>query len=209
MPIYLKDKLNTKEKIEKYCRETLHYENPRVLYEKIKMNSLLKVNGFYLYLTGRTGKQLKVCNAVQLVLSFENQQYIKLITSKSAQNLSDEEYKKFKDISKEKNILVYDELIKKHTESIYKNRPNPIGNTLIKGKEIFNNLTINKQIYVLLQILQISQLVNNGVDLSDIGGSKHSGVSLLNKKIDGLIELKLINQSVTGIYQKEIDLLNL
>ena len=68
-------------------------------------------------------------------------------------------------------------------------------------------MDISKQIYVLMQILQLSQLTNIGADLTDIGGVKKTGVATLNKKISDKYEFKLINQSVTGLYTNEIDLL--
>ena len=82
VPLYLKHQLDTKEKLEQYFVESYGYENPNVRIEKIKMYSLIKVNGFYLYLTGRAskGKQLRVCNAVQMVLSQKWMLYVKEIT---------------------------------------------------------------------------------------------------------------------------------
>lgn len=66
VPLYLKHQLDTKEKLEQYFVESYGYENPNVRIEKIKMYSLIKVNGFYMYLTGRSGNRLIVCNAVQM-----------------------------------------------------------------------------------------------------------------------------------------------
>ena len=66
---------------------------------------------------------------------------------------------------------------------------------------------MDRQIYVLLQILQLSQLTNQGADLVEIGGVKKTGVATLNKIISDKTEFKLVNQSVTGLYENEIDLL--
>ena len=69
VPLYLKHQLDTNEKLEKYFAETYGYENPNVRIEKIKVYSLIKVNGFYMYLTGRTGAQLAVfINCVRIRL---------------------------------------------------------------------------------------------------------------------------------------------
>ena len=95
----------------------------------------------------------------------------------------------------------------KHLNQIYNRRPNPVGMKLESGEEKFVNLSIKKQIYVLKQILQLSQRGNQGADLTDIGESKKTGVSLVSKEVTKKQEFKLINKSVTGLYENEIDLL--
>ena len=44
--------------------------------------------------------------------------------------------------------------------------------------------------------------------MTDIGGVKKTGVATLNKVISDKKEFKLINQSITGLYENEIDLLS-
>lgn len=108
----------------------------------------------------------------------------------------------------DKNIKLYNHLLNKHLNQIYSKRPNPVGEKLKVWKDKFIGLTLQKQIYVLLQILQLSQLINQGADLTDIGGVKKTGVATLNKVISDKKEFKLINQSITGLYENEIDLLS-
>lgn len=205
-PLYLKEKLNTTDKLESYCREVLELNEPCIKLEKIKMYSLLKVNGFYLYLTGRTGERLLVCNAVQLVLPEKQLNYIKKITKEGI--YSEDDYKR-QEVSKQQNQELYNELEQKHSKLIYARRPNPVGGKLTKGKSIFEKLPLDRQIYVLLQILQLSQLINQGADLRDIDESKGTGVTKIAKEILSNQEIKLINQSVTGLFENEIDLLTI
>lgn len=207
VPLYLKHQLDTKEKLEQYFVESYGYENPNVRIEKIKMYSLIKVNGFYMYLTGRSGNRLIVCNAVQMVLRQEWMMYIKEITKAIGAEFTDEYIEKKGTISKSKNRQLYDLLCEKHLNCIYKLRPNPVGENLIKGKEKFDKLSILEQIYVLLQILQLSQLINQGANLELIGFSKNTGKTLTSKIISNCNEIKLINQSITGLYENEVDLL--
>ena len=47
------------------------------------------------------------------------------------------------------------------------------------------------------------------VNLKDVCGSEHSGMQQLNKKISECKECILIHQSVTGMYERRIDLLNI
>ncbi len=211
MPLYLKDKLNTREKIEKYFEQSVDfaYEQPKVILDKIKMYSLIKVDGFYLYLTGRTGNQLSVCNAVQMSLSAGMVKYVRKISIANERYAADKEFEKDENISVQKNLELYEILKEKHLNQIYGKRPNPVGEKIEKGIEKFRSLSVRKQIYVLLQILQLSQLSNQGADLLEIGGEKKTGTSKLNKNITEKQEFKLINQSVTGLYENEIDLLRI
>ena len=84
--------------------------------------------------------------------------YVKEMTKAIGAEFTDEYMEKTGTISKSKNRQLYDLLCEKHLNCIYKLRPNPVGENLIIGKDKFNKLSILEQIYVLLQILQLSQL---------------------------------------------------
>lgn len=183
------------------------YENPKVRMRKIKMYSLIKVNGFYLYLTGRSGVKLFVCNAVQMSLPIKCLTYIKKITKEIERGSDDNELELNEYINKEDNLKLYDVLTDKHLNQIYRKRPNPVGEKLIQWRDKFIKLSLSEQLSVLMQILQLSQLSNQGADLTAIGGVKKTGVATLNKVISDKQEFKLINQSITGLYENEIDLL--
>ena len=110
-------------------------------------------------------------------------------------------------INKEDNLKLYDVLTDKHLNQIYRKRPNPVGEKFIQWRDKFIKLSLSEQLSVLMQILQLSQLSNQGADLTAIGGVKKTGVATLNKVISDKQEFKLINQSTTGLYENEIDLL--
>lgn len=209
MPLYMKETLDSDEKIEAYCRDVLKYENPKVKLRKIKMYSLIKVDGFYLYLTGRSGNKLFVSNAVELSLSYEQSVYIKRLKEFSDHGKLDDEWLEKNGITRENNIILYDFLCKKHFSSIYAKRPNPVGEKLIKGRKKFESLSMSDQIYILLQILQLSKLSNMGADLTKLGESKKTGVMTLNKKISEKQQFELIHQSPAGLYEQSIDLLKI
>ena len=222
MPIYLLKEYSGKEGLETYCRKVLNLKDPNVRWEKIRMSSLLKINGFYVYLVGRSNNRLIICNAVQLCLRSEFTDYIRVIVN-AVQKKQDENYllaelgrnneiaevsQKRNVVSPDRNLALYDELVKKHKEGIYSKRVNPVGDKLYNGRDKFKNLSLDKQCYVLYQILRLSRIENDGVDLQDIGGASKTGVSMVNKDISDLKECKLILQSVTGLYSQEIDLLS-
>ena len=220
MPVYLADKYEGKEGLEEYCRNILKLEEPDVRLDKIRMYSLMKVNGFYAYLASRTGDNLVVRNAVQMCFDAEYIKYIHKL-KKAVENKYSDEYL-FEDekrierkpdtreiaITKEMNLNLYDQLCEKYVHGIYSKRNNPVGNKLLEGKDIFAGLSISRQCYVLAQILQLSGLVNKA-DLRDLGFSENTGTSKPNKNISRMSECKLILQSVTGLYEQEIDLLKI
>ena len=210
MPLYLKDSLNSKEKMEAYCREKLGYQDPSVRLEKIKMYSLIKVDGFLMYLTGRTGERLVVVNSVEMKLSNDWSTYVKRLFSYSMYVDDENDISTSKEtISKDKNSILYSILADKHCTGIYSKRPNPVGKKLRDWKEEFEGLSIDKQVYVLKQLIQLSSNNNQGADLQYLGGASKTGVSLISKVINGYKEFKLITLSPTGLYKAELDLLNL
>ena len=109
-------------------------------------------------------------------------------------------------VSKEKNIELYNLLLQKHKNTIYSKRPNAVGDKLEKRKEIYEGLSLIEQAGVIMQILQLTQLANLGADLTLIGESKKTGITLISKNISETEEFVLINQSPTGLYVSEIDL---
>ena len=210
MPLFLKDSLNTKDKIEEYCKNELHYEAPSVRVAKIKMYSLIKVNGFYLYLTGRTGNQLNVINAVELKVSKKWEKYIKCLFNASVSMDENENTGHInKLITKDNNVQLYSLFEEKHLNGIYRNRPNPVGRKLAEWKDKFAELSIDRQVFVLKQILQLSSNTNQGVDLQELGGGANTGKTRLNKRIDTYNEFSLITLSPAGLYKTETDLLTI
>jgi CRISPR-associated endonuclease Csn1 len=184
-----------------YCLE-LGLKNPSVRVKKIKPQSLIKVDGFPMYITGKTNDRYVTRNACNLALGKYWNWYIHAIDKcNSSRKISGE-------ITADDNVKLYNELTDKHKNGIYSKRPNPIGDMLESGREKFVNLDVDRQIYVLTQILNLSLICNSSLaDLKEIGGSSKTGFTQVNKKISGHSEFKLINCSPTGLYTKEVDLL--
>mgnify|MGYP001316299925 CR=1 FL=1 len=202
VPIYLADQIEKNpELLEEYCKNILKLINPRVCVRKIKMQSLLKRNGYYAHITGCTGKQYYLKNAVNLCLCQEWVTYIKKVEKYIDKKVLDDL------ISKEKNIELYDVLVDKHNNTIYKNRPNPVGEKLQGLRKDFEILKIEEQALVLGQILNFSAIILPKANLTLLGESANTGIALMGKDISNLDELILINQSVTGLYSRKVDLL--
>ncbi len=204
LPGYLEKKVeNDPNELEKYCREGLGLENPSVRYRKIKIQSLFKVDGYYMHLSSKSGNMLVVRNACSLSIEKEWRDYIHIIEKWSENDFKYDDQR----ITKDNNLKLYDILSLKHNKSIYKKRPNGIGEIISKGRETFKGLDCLVQCRVLIQILYTTAIGNVKVDLSKIGGSSNNGYMRINKNIESNDSFIIIQQSYTGLYTDEsIDL---
>lgn len=183
--------------LQEYCEKELGLTDPSIRMKKIKMQSLIKKDGYYMHLSGKTGNQIYVRNAIPVCLEQKWLDYIK--------NL--EKGEKAEKITLEKNEELYDILCGKHSEGIFRRKPNPMGEKLEKGKQMFEKLTCLEQGKVLLEILNLTRIGVTSANLALIGGNTGTGVMRISKKITGAQEFVLVNQSVTGVYENRIDLL--
>ena len=202
MPLYLENKVSkNNETLENYCINVLGLKNPSIRLRKIRIQSLVKLNGYYGILSGRTGNSIIVRNAVSMCLSSDLLKYIKKIENISVrQYVSD-------DITVEKNIELYEVIMDKHKNTIFKNRPNPMGKNLEDYFDKFKSISKEEQAQVLNEILKLSCIGPTKANLELIGGSSNSGIMTINKKISNLTECILIHQSPTGLFEKRVDLL--
>ena len=200
VPIYLKTRIEKdKDALLTYCKNILHLNNPKICLPKIKLKSLFKIDDYPIYLSAKSNKQLLLMNAKNLKISLDWISYIRKL-----ENYGEKGYLE-KEISDVKNLELYDELLKRHTVGCYSKRPNPVGDKLRSGKEKFKTLSLDKQVKVLVQILGLSQIGLTSADLQDIGGAGKAGVMMCSMNITGK-DIKLVNQSPTGLYEQEIDL---
>ena len=202
MPLYLKDVLSISENsLKQYCIDKLGLINPSIRLMKIPMKALLKRNGYWLRIAGRTGKQLYADNAVSLCLNLHWINYIhdmeRFLETGKAENGKHS-------ITYEKNNELYKELLEKHLNGIFSKKPNEIGNKLNNSYSIFEKLSINAQVKVLLELLKATQYQNLSVNAKEIE-LKMSSIKISNDVL-GQDEFLLFNQSVTGIYTSVIDL---
>lgn len=202
LPIYVSNMCDgSKEFLEQYCVEKLGLVNPNIRIAKIKMQSLIQINGYRYHLSGRTGKQIILRNAVNMCL---NQNWCNYIQKVDKYN----ETKSLpKEITQEKNVELYYLLVEKHKNGIFSKRLNPVGKKLEEGDQAFGQLSLTEQCYLINEILRLTVIGAPYADLKLIGGAAKSGIPLFSKVVSKAEEFKMINQSITGIYEKEIDLL--
>ncbi|MEA5026243.1 MAG: type II CRISPR RNA-guided endonuclease Cas9 [Erysipelotrichaceae bacterium] len=198
-----------------YCTKEYGLINPKILISMIKKNSYLVIDGFPMRLRGKTGTNLFFQGAVQLLLEDNDIKQVKKIEKYIERNKARSDKKvllKLNDydgITLEENLRLYDQLSKKMIDSIYKNRPSGQYVTLIDGRDEFIKLLLEEQCIVLNEVLKLFSCKPVLADLSAINGSKNAGNMLKNKCITNCNDAKIIYQSVTGLFEKEVDLLKL
>ena len=80
IPLYLKNKIESEESIAlNYLEKDRGLKEPKILVKKIKIDTLFDVDGFKMWLSGRTGDQLLFKGANQLLLSNEHAAIMKKI----------------------------------------------------------------------------------------------------------------------------------
>lgn len=211
IPIYI-TLLNDENATYDYLVNNAGLNSPEVVIEKIKLNSLVKLNGAYYWLRGKTGAQIVLCNANQLVLDEMSATYLKKIVGffekqkKLRRDLAPN--MEFDKISAEQNLLLFDTLAAKLEAKPYINIPPIAGQVeLLKQKrDDFVGLGEKEQMTLIMEILHFLQCNSVQSNLSLIGGAPHAGVLLHSKKILGDEEALLITQSPTGFYQEIVDL---
>lgn len=217
LPVYLgRSDTLTNEKIVGYLTEALNREykgkkvsSIRVCVPFIPPKSKVRIDGFCYYLGGKTKNNIYLNNDEPLYLSYEEEQYLRKIT-KAIDRTDYSEINKvgLAVITKEKNLAFFKTLLSKLNNKPYINNRWNIYKTL-EGKEaIFDSLTIERQCFVINQILYWINSTTQNVDLKDLKGSEHAGTLTLNKKISECNEAILIYQSATGMYERKLDLLS-
>lgn len=214
VPIYLFSQLATNERKEEYCKG-IGFIDPDIKYSKIKIKSLIEVDGFRMHITGRQNDSLLVSQAHQLVLGQQWDEYIKKLVkfwnrALEFSKMNRTEHIKlsvYDQIETERNIALYDIFTDKLNNAIYRHKLKKQGADLLEKREAFMKLTAEDQVDVLLEILKFFNCNRVNSNLSKIGKGAHAGSLTQNSKITGSTSFKLINQSPTGLFEEIIDLL--
>lgn len=200
------------------CTNYFGLEDPSII-KKINIFSEITIAGFPVLISGKSNDQILLYNSVELFLNKDEEKYIKSLEKidkdKSIYSQVEEiilnevidlETNLIKTnsiiVNKEKNLLLYNVLIKKFKNKIFEGTSfYRYGTTLENGKENFISLSLLKQVSLLLQCIRaLSAKSAPSGDLRLIGGT--GSVSLgMNKKINKTTILR--TYSPTGLYNKK------
>lgn len=215
IPLYLNIKEKSDEKLISYLNEKIRIEQKnydtdslQVRMYPIRQYSLLKLDGYYYYLSGSDdAKRVALRDAVPFYLSDLDISYVKCVEKAVQTQFYDREQQGRRVITEEKNIALYDLLMEKLNEGIFLKKKTTIVEMLLEGQETFKKLDLEKQCYIIMQIFAWINSTQNGVNLTYIGGAANAGKLKLSKIVSKLSEAILIEQSTTGLYERKIDLL--
>lgn len=208
VPLYLRDQIEMSEENAVIYLQEGGLSEPKILLPKIKIDTLFKVDGFSMWLSGRTGNRLLFKGANQLILSDGDAAILKKVMKFRARQQADKNIKiADKDELPSKDLIrLYDVFLDKIQNTVYHLRLEAPGKTLADGREHFFALCGEDKCVVLSEILHLFQCQSTAADLSIIGGPKHAGILVMNNDITKCSRISIINQSPTGIYEQEIDL---
>lgn len=136
-------------------------------------------------------------------MGYQNEKYVRNI-SKYLKKYSDRPVNEYDNISKDENLILFDLITQKMTDSILSVKFKDMGNKIISKRDAFLAISVEEQGYVILQILNILHANAMLGDLTNIGLSKQSGrvgTSVDYSSVKG--RLKIINQSITGLFENE------
>jgi CRISPR-associated endonuclease Csn1 len=208
-PVNLYNENEYKDSPIEYISKVIGKEVTRIIVPCVKINSLFKVNGFNIQISGN-GDQGRFLYkpAIQLVLDYQQEKYIKKISKyhdKCKNNNKIFDITKFDGITADDNLILYDDLCKKTTNSIFKTILNDFGNQLVEKRNYFISLSLYEQCETLIGILKYLKCdtVNDDLKCLDVKCKPYR----MNKKLSSNESFKIINQSITGLFEQEIDLL--
>lgn len=182
--------------------------NPRIILRRIKIDTLFKVDGYHMWLSGRTGSQLLFKGAEQLLLSGQEADTLKKVM-KFVQRRQENKNLTIvaQDALTEEALLrLYDVFLDKLQSTIYNVRLSAQEKTLRDKRDKFRKLTREEQCVVLSEILHMFQCQSGAANLKLIDGPAHAGILVLNNDITKCGQISIINQSPAGLYEQEIDL---
>lgn len=212
--VNLYDKNKYEENPIEYLIENYGLINPIIKVKKIKIQSCISFDNMLCHLGGKDsgGSQISYRPGVQLVLGYDNERYIRNVIRCAGGDLHLQTSKNEEDIvTTEKNIELFNLLIEKMKNNIYGVLYSNLGDKLYCSKEKFEKLDIVEQCNVIKNVLTILKNNASKGDLKSIGIKANGAIRLNNNisEIKNVKSIKLINQSVTGLFEQEIELLNL
>lgn len=207
VPVYFHERLEDDpghKLLKEYLVDHRKLNHPKILLAKVRKNSLLKIDGFYYRLNGRSGNALILTNAVELIMDDWQ--------TKTANKISG--YMKRRAIDKKARVYqnefhiqeleqLYDFYLDKLENGVYKNRKNNQAELIHNEKEQFMELKTEDQCVLLTEIKKLFVCSPMQADLTLIGGSKHTGMIAMSSNVTKA-DFAVIAEDPLGLRNKVI-----
>lgn len=211
VPNYVKNQLKTDKERQEYCAgiwaaQGSRYTNPEICIPEIRIQSLFEMNGFKAHISGKTDDRYVMRNAQELCMDDSLAKILKNVLKfnnrKAVQK--DAVVTAYDGITDENTLELYDFFADKLGHSIYRKKLSAQADFLDQSKDKFAGLPLEERCEVLGAILHLFQCNAVLSDFHLLGGSRQAGRIYLNKKIKAQDHVCLIEQSVTGFFEKRI-----
>ena len=218
LPIYLTNRNTTDQDLIDYVASIIpQAKDISIIYRKLCINQLVKVNGFYYYLGGKTNSNIYIDNAIELVVPTDIVAYIKVLdkfdllrkdnkelkASTVTTRIYNEDSAAIVSITDNDGLIVYDYLMSKLRTPLYmKMKGNKVDELSSIGRSKFIKMSLEEQSIYLLEVLNLLTNSKTTFDVKPLGIT--ASRSTIGVKIHTLDEFKIINESITGLYSNEI-----
>lgn len=182
---------------------------------ELRINTVFSFDGLKMALSGKSsgGRQVIMAPISPLILGPDIETYVKSLDSfvnKKATNASIQLDTKYDEITTERNLALYDILMQKLQSAPFRMLPANPYSLLLNGRNKFCALSAEAQVTCLINLLVYFQRRgSNGTDLSAIGGSKQSGLKLLNSALSNwkktYHDIRIIDTSPAGLSEIRSD----
>ena len=214
IPVYIENSIQSKEDLFNYIKKQLDdtengkVKNIEIIYEKLREKTLLRLNDFKYISGGKSGSRIYCDSALQILLPKEPEKYIKTIFKFKNWKNENKNGNLWENLSKEENYKLYSKLLEKLNSGIFLNKKSnkfvELNEETTRNK--FKQLKEEDQIKVLIEILNLLTCKKQpGKDLDLIGIT--ASRDLQNFDLSNLNQFSIIEQSVTGFYEKEITII--
>ncbi len=201
LPINLYQQKEFEQNPTEFLTDNYNLNSPKILLNKVKYNTCISVDGFRMHISSKTGSQITYKPAMQLVVSYQDEKYIRNI-SKYLEKYSYRDINASDGLTAEENTRLFDIITDKMTNTILKIKFSDTGEKIKDKRQKFIELNVERQCYVLNQMLNIIHANVMTGDLTDIGLAANTGkvrTAMNYSSIKGTV--KIINQSVTGLFE--------
>lgn len=194
-------------------------KEPEVIIPKLKMKTLVSVNGYKVWLAGITGSQILLHNAQQWFTDEKTDFYVKKIFE-LVENANNGKYVYLEDadgriplkgnrkgvtdyITKEKNLELYKKIIETLNLKKFQGLSSvtSFAEKLLDKQSTFEGLTAFNQIKVLCNIVRFMKCNPECANLELLNEGKGCGKILISKNITD-VDFKIIHQSPCGLIER-------
>lgn len=213
IPVHISQNIREDSTLVEYAKKQLTLKPGEVIkdlrlkYRKLCIGDLINLENYFYSVGGKTDDNFVYDSAVQVVLDCNSEYYIKELSKYQNWKKENKDGQLWKTITAEDNIKLYNTLVEKMNTGIFikkkHNKYIELNSERIRNN--FINLTIEEQAQVLLEILNLITNKKSTFDLKLIDMKVGRGRFSFNlSKLNTVI---VIEQSVTGFYEKEITII--